>query len=93
MNYNSLFDLTPLKECTISLDVGKSCASYFALANIVEYNANVPFEKCIKFIDGIEDNEYIIHAMKLLNRYNRADLIAYLLDKNKDVDKFGDFEL
>lgn len=93
MSYNSLFDLTPLKECTISLDVDKSCASYFALANIVKYNADVPIEKCIKFIDGIENAEYITYAMKLLNEYNRTDLIAYLLDKNKYIDKSGDFEL
>lgn len=68
---------------------------YFLLTFVSDFKSDTGMsaKKFIQYINSIRNEEYINCIIKLLNKYKRVDLIAILLDKNKNVKSFGDFEL
>lgn len=84
-------DMTPFKEDILHIKTSMDCYYLIDLYYAVIYNDTI--ENCERCIDLMKNKECISLAMKILNEYNRIDLIAILLDKKKDIVKSGDFEL
>lgn len=84
-------DVTQFKEDISHLEKSTDCFYLIELLYSIMYNDTT--ENCKRYINQIEDKDCINFATKVFNKYNRTDLIAILLDKKKDIDKSGDFEL
>ena len=68
---------------------------YCLLAFVSDFKSNtgMSWKKFIQYINNIKNKENVNCIVELLNKYNRTDLIAILLDRNKNSKSFGDFEL
>lgn len=58
----------------------------------LEYNC-LNLDCFYKYLYYSSDKDYIDMMMILLNKYNRVDLIAILLDRKKGIQTTKDFEL
>jgi len=58
----------------------------------LEYNC-LNLDCFYKYLNYSSDEDYIDMMMILLNKYNRVDLIAILLDRKKGIETTKDFEL
>ncbi len=80
-------------ECLITFSMPTEYYSFLELVSDLNSDTKLSAKRFIQYINAIRNEEYIDCIIKLLNKYKRADLIAILLDKNKNVKSFGDFEL
>ena len=92
-NIEISYDICTVPECLFTYCMPVEFYCLFTLINDLKSSTKISAEKFVQYISCIRSNEYIDCIMKLLNKYNRTDLIAMLLDKNKYVKSFGDFEL
>ena len=78
----------------ISLEDAESLGCLLSLAMMLRFDRDLfDVESYKERIGGINNINNINYAIEMLNKYNRTDLIAILLDKKKNIDKSGDFEL
>lgn len=94
-NVELLYDGYPYTndECLFTFCMPVEYYCLFVFVNNFKSDTGMSAERFIQYINAIRNEEYVNCIIKLLNKYKRVDLIAILLDKNKNVKSFGDFEL
>ena len=80
-------------ECSFTFNMPIEYYCLLAFVNDFKCDTGMSAKKFIQYINNIKNKENVNAIVELLNRYNRADLIAILLDRNKNSKSFGDFEL
>lgn len=80
-------------ECLITFCMPTEYYYFLQLVSDLNSDTKLSAKMFIQYINAIRNEEYINCIIELLNKYKRVDLIAILLDKNKNVKSFGDFGL
>ena len=94
-NVSVSYDADPYmnNECLFTFCVPIEYYCLFAFVNDFKFDTRMSVKKFIQYINNIKNKENVNCIVELLNKYNRTDLIAILLDRNKNHKSFGDFEL
>lgn len=80
-------------ECLVTFYMPIEYYCLLAFVSDFKSNTELSAQKFIQYIKNIKNKENVNCIVELLNKYNRTDLIAILLDRNKNSKSFGDFEL
>jgi len=94
-NVQLLYDADPYKnnECLFTFYMPIEYYCLLAFVSDFKSDTRMSWKKFIQYMNNIKNKENVNCIVELLNKYNRTDLIAILLDRNKNSKSFGDFEL
>lgn len=94
-NVEVLYDTDPHtnNECLFTFYMPIEYYCFLAFVSDFKSDTGLSAQRFIRYMKNIKNKINVNCILELLNKYNRTDLIAILLDKNKNVKSFGDFGL